>query len=31
MLLREDFEPFWRYRSAQWAGLFLDQWCGPTV
>ena len=27
MLLREDFEPFWRYRSAHWAGLFLDRWC----
>ena len=27
MLLREDFDPFWRYRSAHWAGLFLDGWC----
>ena len=27
MLLREDFDPFWRYRSAHWAGLFLDRWC----
>ena len=27
MLLREDFEPFWRYRSAYWAGVFLDRWC----
>ena len=27
MLLREDFDPFWRYRSAPWAGLFLDRWC----
>ena len=27
MLLREDFDPFWRYRSAHCAGLFLDQCC----
>ena len=27
LLLREDFDPFWRYRSAHWAGLFLDRWC----
>ena len=27
MLLREDIDPFWRYRSAPWAGLFLDRWC----
>jgi transposase len=26
-LLREDFEPFWTYRSATWAGRFLDAWC----
>ncbi len=26
MLLPEDFDPFWRYRSAHWAGLFLDRW-----
>lgn len=26
-LLREDFEPFWAYRSATWAGTFLDAWC----
>lgn len=26
-LLREDFEPFWRYHSATWAGKFLDTWC----
>jgi transposase len=27
MLLREDFEPFWTYRSPDWAGAFLDVWC----
>ena len=27
MLLREEFEPFWLYRSAHWAGRFLGQWC----
>lgn len=26
-LLREDFEPFWTYRSPHWAGIFLDGWC----
>jgi transposase len=26
-LLREAFEPFWRYRSVHWAGAFLDEWC----
>lgn len=26
-LLREAFEPFWEYRSADWAGAFLDWWC----
>ena len=26
-LLREAFEPFWEYRSADWAGAFLDEWC----
>jgi transposase len=26
-LLREVFEPFWGYRSAAWAGAFLDDWC----
>jgi transposase len=25
-LLREDFEPFWHYRSPTWAGKFLDAW-----
>jgi len=27
MLLREAFEPFWTYRSPEWAGAFLDVWC----
>jgi transposase len=27
MLLREDFEPFWTYRSPDWAAAFLDVWC----
>jgi len=26
-LMREDFQRFWEYRSATWAGRFLDQWC----
>lgn len=26
-LLKEDFQFFWEYRSAYWAGLFLDRWC----
>jgi transposase len=30
-LLREDFEPFWAYRSATWAGQFLDRWCAQVM
>ncbi len=26
-LMREDFQRFWKYRSAAWAGKFLDEWC----
>ena len=26
-LMREDFQRFWQYRSAHWAGRFLDEWC----
>jgi transposase len=26
-LHKEAFEAFWRYRSATWAGWFLDAWC----
>jgi len=31
MLLREDFEPFWQYRSVPWAGRFLDRWCTAVM
>jgi hypothetical protein len=27
MLLREWFDDFWHYRSIDWAGAFLDEWC----
>jgi transposase len=26
-LMKEDFERFWSYTHAGWAGRFLDQWC----
>lgn len=26
-LLKEDFQFFWSYHSAYWAGQFLDRWC----
>jgi transposase len=26
-LLKEDFQFFWYYESAYWAGVFLDRWC----
>lgn len=26
-LMKEDFQQFWTYRSAAWAGKFLDGWC----
>lgn len=26
-LLKEDFQAFWEYVSAGWAGKFLDRWC----
>ena len=26
-LMREDFQQFWQYTSATWAGKFLDAWC----
>lgn len=29
-LLKEDFDQFWRYKSAEWAGRFLDDWCRRT-
>jgi transposase len=30
-LLKEDFQRFWEYRSAAWAGKFLDEWCKRTM
>jgi transposase len=30
-LLKEDFQQFWSYESATWAGKFLDQWCTQTL
>lgn len=30
-LLREDFQRFWQYRSASWAGKFLDEWITRTM
>jgi len=30
-LLREDVEPFRTYRSATWAGTFLDRWCAQVM
>ena len=26
-MMKEDFERFWEYKSAYWAGRFLDGWC----
>ncbi|MDZ4850277.1 MAG: transposase, partial [Pirellulaceae bacterium] len=26
-LMREDFNRFWTYSSATWAGKFLREWC----
>ena len=26
-LLKESFDAFWAYKSATWAGWFLDKWC----
>ena len=30
-LLKEDFQFFWDYRRAYWAGRFLDRWCGRAM
>jgi len=30
-LLKEDFQRFWGYKSAGWAGRFLDDWCKRTM
>jgi len=30
-LLREDFQRLWGYKSAAWAGKFLDEWTGRVM
>lgn len=30
-LQREDFKSFWEYKSATWAGKFLEQWCTQVM
>ena len=30
-LMKEDFQRFWEYSTAGWAGKFLDQWCNRTM
>ncbi len=30
-LLKEDFKSFWEYKSATWAGKFLDAWCTQVM
>jgi transposase len=30
-LLKEEFQLFWMYKSAYWAGCFLDKWCTKTM
>jgi transposase len=30
-LLKEDFQRFWHYQRAAWAGKFLDDWCRRTM
>ena len=30
-LLKEDLQFFWEYKSAVWAGKFLDKWCTRTM
>ncbi len=30
-LLREGFQQLWEYRSASWAGKFLDEWTGRVM
>ena len=30
-LLREEFQRFWEYRSAYWAGRFLRDWCAKAM
>lgn len=30
-LLKEEFQHFWDYSRAAWAGKFLDRWCAKTM
>ena len=30
-LLREEFQRLWKYKSAWWAGKFLDEWTGRVM
>jgi transposase len=30
-LLKEEFQDFWTYQSAYWAGRFLDRWCTKVM
>ena len=30
-LLREEFQRVWEYKSAWWAGIFLDEWTGRVM
>lgn len=30
-LLKEEFQLLWSYKSAYWAGQFLDRWCAKTM
>jgi transposase len=30
-LLREEFQRLWQYKSAAWAGRFLDEWTGRVM
>ena len=30
-LMKEDFQRFWQYSTAGWAGKFLDQWCNRAM
>ncbi len=30
-LLKKNFQMFWDYKSAHWAGKFLDKWCTKTM
>jgi transposase len=30
-LQKEEFQRFWNYKSAYWAGRFLDEWCRRAI